>query len=123
MTQEHFAAFFERVAQDPSGEPFADAGLVVAFEASNPDGRIVVDGRMRASDGAWFSVHTGTSPEPKPDVTFVATAQNFDLVLRGEMSIVPALAMRKIQAQGSVAKAMRLIPAFERCLPLYTSAS
>lgn len=122
MTQEHFATFFDSVAHNAAGEPFAEAGLVVAFESTEPESRVLLDGRTRAQDGAWFIVHAGEIAEPKPDVTFVATATTFDRILRGEMSVIPALAMRKVQAHGSVAKAMRLIPALERCLPLYVTA-
>jgi hypothetical protein len=119
VTQERFARFFRAVAADDVGRSFADAGIAVAFEAPEIGSRIVLDASAPASGAPWFTVREGDEPGPEPDVTFRGSAESFDRVLRGKLGVVMALASRKIVATGSVARAMRLVPAFEQCLDLY----
>jgi hypothetical protein len=119
MTQERFASFLKAVSASDAGEHFAAAYVVAAFESRDIGSRIVIDTKTRASDGAWFTVHIDDEWAPEAEVTFSAPAETFDRVLRGDLGIMLAIASRKIQTVGKVPRAMRLVPAFERSLPLY----
>ena len=119
MNQERLADFLRAVARTEAGQSFARADIVAAFEARDTGSRIVIDTRNRPNDGTWFSVHVGTIDEvPPAEVTFTANSETYDKVLRGEVGIMYAIASRHIAAEGKVPRAMRLVPAFESCLPL-----
>ena len=119
MTHERFVTFLRMVSASDAGEQFASADVVAAFEARDIGSRIVIDTKNRPGDGAWFSVHVDEETAPPVEVTFSARAEIFDRVLRGDLGIMLAIASRKILAEGKVPRAMRLVPAFERSLPLY----
>lgn len=119
MTQERFARFLRAVSTSDAGEHFANAYVVAAFESNDIGSRIIIDTKNRPSDGAWFSVHIDDEWAPAPEVTFSAPAETFDRILRGDLGIMLAIASKKIVAEGKVPRAMRLVPAFERSLPLY----
>lgn len=123
MTQDRFAEFLKAVSTSDEGEYFANAYVVAAFESHDIGSRIIIDTKNRPSDGAWFSVHVDDDFAPEVEVTFRAPAETFDRVLRGDLGIMLAIASRKIVAEGKVPRAMRLVPAFERSLPLYRQAS
>jgi len=117
MTHDRFVAFLEAVSASDEGEHFAAADVIAAFEAHDIGSRIVIDTRNRP-EGAWFSIHLDRDG-PAAEVTFSGRAEVFDRVLRGDLGIMLAIASRKIVAEGKVPRAMRLVPAFERSLPLY----
>lgn len=120
MTQERFADFLKAVSCSDAGEHFANAYVVAAFESKDIGSRIVIDTKTRPGDGRWFSVHIDDEFAPDAEVTFSAPAETFDRVLRGDLGIMLAIASRKIVTEGrAVPRAMRLVPAFERSLPLY----
>jgi putative sterol carrier protein len=120
---DRFAAFLRAVSTSEAGESFATAYIVAAFQTHDTSSRIVIDTKSKTSDGAWFSVHYNDEHAPEAEVTFTGRADVFDRVLRGDLGIMMALTSRKIVAEGtsrgSVPRAMRLVPAFERSLPLY----
>src|SRR5436305_802490 len=119
MTQERFFEFLKAVSVSAEGQHFANAYIVAAFDSHDIGSRIVIDTKSRSSDGAWFTVHTGTDGDMPPvEVTFSSTEAIYDKVLRGELGIMYAIASRRIAAEGKVPRAMRLVPAFESCLPL-----
>jgi putative sterol carrier protein len=123
MTTDRFADFLRAVATSDAGESFASAYIVAAFETHDGTLRIVIDTKSKTVDGAWFSVHVNDADAPDAEVTFSGGSETFDRVLRGDLGIMMALTTRKITAEGtsrgSVPRAMRLVPAFERSLPLY----
>jgi putative sterol carrier protein len=123
MTADRFAAFLRAVSTSDAGESFADAYIVAAFETHDNAARIVIDTKSKTRDGAWFSVHVDDEDAPAAEVTFLARSETFDRVLRGDLGIMMAITTRKIVAEGtsrgSVPRAMRLVPAFEKSLPLY----
>lgn len=123
MTGDRFADFLRAVASSDEGESFASAYIVAAFETHDGAARIVIDTKSKTVDGAWFSVHLNDAEAPPAEVTFSGRSEIFDRVLRGDLGIMMALTSRKITAEGtsrgSVPRAMRLVPAFERSLPLY----
>jgi len=119
VTQERFADFLRAVARTDAGKTFARADIVAAFEAQDIGSRIVIDTKTRPTDGTWFSVHVDGDDAPDAEVTFSASSETFDRVLRGELGIMFALASRRIATEGKVPRAMRLVPAFQTCLPYY----
>jgi putative sterol carrier protein len=123
MTADRFADFLRAVAASDEGESFAIAYIVAAFETHDGGARIVIDTKSKTVDGAWFSVHLNDADAPPAEVTFSGRSETFDRVLRGDLGIMMALTTRKITAEGTsrgaVPRAMRLVPAFERSLPLY----
>jgi hypothetical protein len=118
VTHERFVAFLRAVSDSAQGEHFAAADVVAAFEARDIGSRIVIDTKNRPSNGAWFDIFVDDTAPPA-EVTFSAPAETFDRVLRGDLGIMLAIASRKIVAEGKVPRAMRLVPAFERCLGHY----
>jgi putative sterol carrier protein len=123
MTSDRFAEFLRAVSTSDAGESFASAYIVAAFETHDNDVRIVIDTKSKTDEGAWFSVHVNDADAPPAEVTFSGRSETFDRVLRGDLGIMMAITTRKIVAEGtsrgSVPRAMRLVPAFERSLPLY----
>lgn len=119
VTTDRFADFLRYVSTCAAGEHFANAYIVAAFEARDIGSRIVIDTKTRPAGGGWFSIHIDDDAAPAAEVTFSAPAETFDRVLRGDLGIMLAIASRKIATEGKVPRAMRLVPAFERSLPLY----
>ena len=120
---DRFADFLRTVAASDVGESFANAYIVAAFETNDDGSRIVIDTKSKTREGAWFSVHYNDEHAPEAEVTFTGRSETFDRVLRGDLGIMMAITTRKIVAEGtsrgSVPRAMRLVPAFERSLSLY----
>ena len=121
MTHERFVAFLRAVSASEDGEHFANANVIAAFEAKDIGSRIVIDTTSRSKDGAWFTIYLDDAAPPA-EVTFAAPAETFDRVLLGDLDIMLAIASRKIVAEGKVARAMRLVPAFRRSLPHYLTS-
>ena len=114
---ERFYAFFQYIAHSEQGRALAISAIVAKFTSVGEDEYIIVDATKAAPDGAAFCVFRNEGPEP--DVTFLAKIETYEEVLYGELNLVMAFTTGKIRSRGSTAKAMRMLPVFERCLPLY----
>ena len=110
--------FFRYVASSRAGRSVADAKIVAAFVFSAPAGRVVLDGRSERPPGQHFIVHTGNHGPPA-DVTFSMTADAAEHVFTGGTPIVVALANGTIRARGAIGRALPLVPAVSRWIPLY----
>ena len=112
------------VSTSDAGESFASAYIMAAFETHDNDVRIVIDTKSKTDRRAWFSVHVNDADAPPAEVTFSGTLGDLrSRPARRSLGIMMAITTRKIVAEGtsrgSVPRAMRLVPAFERSLPLY----
>jgi len=117
------AEFLRAVSTSEAGKSFAGVHIVAAFEAGDDSPRIVIDTKGERANGAWFNVHVDDEHAPAAEVTFSARSEVFERILSGDLGIMLAITTRKIVAEGtsrgSVPRAMRLVPAFERSLAFY----
>jgi hypothetical protein len=111
----HIGRLFEAVAADPElGARCREADTIVQYRYRNPDAQITV--RMRADGVARVDLGE-TDLEPEIVVTMEAdTAHRFWL---GRVSVTLALAGGQMEAQGPVAKILKLVPATEPIFARY----
>jgi putative sterol carrier protein len=123
VTAGRLEAFLRAVSTSDAGKSFAGLHIIAAFETGDGSPRIVIDTKSKAGDGVWFNVHVNDEHAPPAEVTFSGQSEVFDRILRGDLGIMLAISTRKIVAEGtsrgSVPRAMRLVPAFERSLAFY----
>jgi hypothetical protein len=112
--------FFRQVARSREGASVAGSGLVAAFVFNSPQARVVLDGRTDPPKGEHFVVHVGNHG-PTADVTFSMAADDAERVFTGRVPIVLALANGTIRARGAVGRAMPLVPAVKKWVPLYVA--
>ena len=100
----------ERIFSAPYDHPDADlltrSRLAVAFVFTDPDVRVLVDGR--AGTGA-VQVTFGDAVQPAP-VTFRMNGKTAHPFWMGELNVVTEMALGRIQLQGPLLTALKISP-------------
>ena len=112
--------FFTQFASENDGT-FSGSGVVAAFTLSNPTARVVLDGSTAATDAQFFGVHVNDDGAPNPQVELFTDADTFDLLLRGEAQVMTLMMTGKLKSKGDVTKAMALMPAMSKAVPMYAA--
>jgi hypothetical protein len=113
-----FGGFLHELATT-SEEPLAGSGLVVAYNATDPDARFVIDATVTPEPGRRFAYYIDDPAAPQPDVEFTASADTLDKLYKGEAQVMALVMMGKLKVQGDMSKAMGLLPALTAAVPLY----
>lgn len=105
--------FEEAMADDDLGPRFADSGVVLKLNYSDPDATILVDMPNR-------EVHTGSVDDaPDPSVEMWMTADTGHRFWLGDVNISVALAKGTMRAKGPVPKILKLVPLAKEVFPRY----
>jgi putative sterol carrier protein len=100
----YIGGIFENAFADPEiGPKLVDTGLVVAFDFTDPDAKVIIDMPNKAVSGA--------SPgAPAPSATMSMTADLGNAYWQGKVNLPMAMAKRKIKVDGNVASLLKLAP-------------
>ena len=101
------------------GPKIGKSGMVVQFIYHEPEAMTTIDARGRPTQpGAFFDVIHGPCKLP-PDVTFSMKADLANLFWNKKVNLMAAITKGQIKVQGSLPKALKLLPAIEPAYPLY----
>jgi 2-oxoisovalerate dehydrogenase E1 component len=105
---------FERIAADPElSNRLVEGAMVVRFKWHDPEGEATID--LRA-----LPIRFTLGPSDlAPDVEMTQTADVAHQFWLGRLNVAQAIASRKVVTRGSVAKALRLLPAVQPAFTLY----
>jgi pyruvate/2-oxoglutarate/acetoin dehydrogenase E1 component/TPP-dependent pyruvate/acetoin dehydrogenase alpha subunit len=107
-------SLFEKAKREPSiRQELVKGDLIVRFRFADPDAEITVD--LRGDD---IAIHQGHL-DLEPDVEFSSSADDAHLFWLGRLSLMRAIATRRVIARGSVPKALGLLPAIEPLFSMY----
>ena len=112
--------FFTELAAE-NDATFSGSGVVAAFTLSDPDARVVLDGSVPPAEGRYFGVHVNDDAAPQPQVELFTDSETFDKLLRGEAQVMTLMMTGKLKSKGDVTKAMALMPAMSKAVPLYAA--
>ena len=103
-------SLLEQVFSAPYDHPEADlltrSKLAVAFVFSDPDVRVLVDGRA----GSGAVQITFGRPEQDAPLTFSMNGKTAHPFWMGELNVVTEMALGRIQLQGSLLTALKIAP-------------
>ena len=116
--RETLRGFFTELARENDGT-FSGSGVVAAFNLSEPDARLVLDGSVTPKEGAYFGVYVDDSSAPEAVVELITDTDTFDKVMRGEANVMMLMMTGKMKSKGDVTRAMALMPAMTKAVPLY----
>lgn len=115
--QDVLQAVLERGQDTDTARGLAKAGIVIAFVYTDPDLRLVMDGKS-PSEGQAMGYFFGEDG-PTPDVTFTLHGDVGNRFWSGKLNVPQALARGQIKAQGSIAKALKLLPLMPSISQIY----
>jgi len=115
---EFIGGFFREEAVS-GGKFFAGSGVIYAYVLTDLDVRVIVDASIKPQPGRNFDVYVNDPNAPKPTVEFIAEADMFDKVYRGEAQPLALMMTGKVKTKGNVADAMRTLPAMGVLIPHY----
>lgn len=105
--------FDDAMADDDLGPRFAESGVILKLNYTDPDASLVVDMPNR-------EVHKGDlSAAPDPTVEMWMTADVGHKFWLGEVNISVALAKGTMRAKGPVPKILKLVPLAKELFPRY----
>ena len=101
-------ALFQRLAErEAVAARLLQAGIVVEFRYTDPEGRVTID--LRRPPLSWTFGET----ELEPDVVMIQSADTAHEFWLGRLGAPRAIATRRVVARGSIAKALDLLPALK----------
>jgi len=117
-----FDAFMKEVLAHPLiGPKLARSKMVVRFQYTDPEAQITINFKEPPKDPALAgNFYWGTGPDiADPDVVFKQSADFSNRFWQGKENVIAALAKRQVSAQGSITKALQLIPAIRPSFRIY----
>jgi len=121
---EIYGALFDLVGRDSGiGRRLANAGLVVQFRLSHPEGMVTLDLRGPPMRGGTYVDYILGECAIEPDVVFETSSDFSNRFLQGKVNILRALIKGQIRARGMVGMALRLIPLIEPVFEIYPTGS
>ena len=117
--QQILGGFFEQMRTDPELGPQVRAAAVeVTFFFTDPDLTVTIDAVNPPQQGGDFNINYGpTELEPPLKLTMAAdTAHRF---WQGRLNVMMALAQQELSIEGSIGKAMALLPAVQPAFARY----
>jgi len=117
---ECFGELFKRASLDPQiGKRLSQAGIIVRFEYTDPEGEITIDLKNPPrEEGTYANVYLGEC-DLAPDVVMKQSADFSHRFWHGKENAITAIATRKITASGDVGRALALLSAIRPLFRLY----
>ena len=113
--QETFGRFFSRLSQRPDiADRLVAGSFVLRFRYKAPEAMVTID--LREAPIRW----TFGPTDLQPDLEMIQSADVAHEFWLGRLNVTRALATRRVVARGSVAKALKLLPALKPAYALYT---
>jgi putative sterol carrier protein len=99
------------------GPKLARSKMIIQFQYTDPDCQITINFKDPQKEGtppfAWGPTTL------KPDVVFKQSADFSNRFWQGKENVIAALAKRQVTAQGSITKALQLIPIIRPSFRIY----
>lgn len=115
---EFLGGFFRQESQTDD-KMFAGSGMVVAYNLSDLDVRVVLDARKTPQPGSAYDLFVNDPAAPEPVTEFIVDSDTFDKLYNGQAQPMMVMMSGKVKTKGDVAAAMRLLPAMARIIPHY----
>lgn len=112
-----FDAFIREVLAHPIiGPKLQRSKMTVQFQYTDPDAKITVNFKNPSQPGG--DIIWGET-DLNPDVMFRQSADFSNRFWQGKENVIAALAKRQVSAQGSITKALQLIPVIRPSFRIY----
>ena len=117
---EIYATLFDLLGRYPRiGFSLANAGLIVQFRLSDPDGIVTLNMRSKPVHNGMYVGYIPGEFTIEPDVVFEASSDLSNRFLQGRINIVRALMTAQIKTKGKTRKALKLVPSIEPAFQIY----
>ena len=118
---EIYASLFDLLGRDSwIGLRLANAGLVVRFRLSDPDGMVTLNMRDKPMRSGMYVDYVLGECAIEPDVVFEASSDFSNRFLQGKANIIRALITGQIRAKGRTEKILKLIPVIKPVFEIYS---
>lgn len=113
-----FDAFVNEILVHPLiGPKLTRSKMIVQFQYTDPDAQITINLKETPASGSKSYVWGET--DLKPDVIFKQSVDFSNRFWQGKENVIAALAKRQVSAQGSITKALQLIPVIRPSFRIY----
>jgi putative sterol carrier protein len=113
-----FKAFIEEVLVHPIiGPKLSRSKMIVQFQYTDPDTQITInlkDPNIKLEERCIWG-----PTDLQPDVMFRQSADFSNRFWQGKENVIAAMAKRQVSAQGSITKALQLIPVIRPSFRIY----
>lgn len=115
-----FDAFMREVLAHPLiGPKLSKSKMIVQFQYTEPDAQVTISFKDKPTDPKLAGNLTWGPTTLVPDVMFKQTADFSNRFWQGKENVIAAMAKRKVSAQGSITKALQLIPIIRPSFRIY----
>ena len=115
-----FDAFMREVLSHPLiGPKLARSKMIVQFQYTEPDAQITINFKEPSGDAKLAGKFYWGETALVPDVSFRQSADFSNRFWQGKENVIAALAKRQVTAQGSITKALQLIPVIRPSFRIY----
>ncbi|MBI2712328.1 MAG: SCP2 sterol-binding domain-containing protein [Bdellovibrio sp.] len=113
-----FSTFISQILAHPLiGPKLSKSKMIIQFQYTDPDCQVTINFKDPAPEGKYPLVW-GETPL-KPDVMFRQSADFSNRFWQGKENVIAAMAKRQVTAQGSITKALQLIPIIRPSFRIY----
>lgn len=113
-----FTAFIAEILAHPLiGPKLTRSKMIIQFQYTDPDHQITINLKDPTKEGDLPFAWGPTSL--KPDVMFKQSADFSNRFWQGKENVIAAMAKRLVTAQGSIPKALQLIPIIRPSFRIY----
>lgn len=117
---EIYAALFDLLGRDSQvGLRLANAGLVIQFRLSDPDGIVTLNMRDKAMRGGMYVDYFLGECDIEPDVVFETSSDLSNRFLQGKVNIIQALIKHQIRVKGRMGKVLKLMQLIKLVFEIY----
>ena len=117
---EIYAALFDLLGRDSQiGLRLANAGVVIQFRLSDPDGIMTLNMRDKPMRSGMYVDYILGECDIEPDVVFETSSDLSNRFLQGEVNIIQALIKHQIRVKGRMGKVFKLMQLIKPVFEIY----
>jgi hypothetical protein len=117
---EIYATLFDLLGRDPRiGFILANAGLIVQFRLSDPDGTVTLTMRDKPIRSGMYMDSIVGECTIESDIVLVTSSDLSNRFLQGKINIVRALMTGQIKTKGRTGKALKPVSSIEPVFQIY----
>lgn len=117
---EIYAALFDLLGRDSQiGLRLANAGVVIQFRLSDPDGIMTLNMRDKPMRSGMYVDYILGECDIEPDVVFETSSDLSNRFLQGKVNIIQALIKHQIRVKGRMGKVFKLMQLIKPVFEIY----
>jgi len=117
---EIYAALFDLLGRDSQiGLRLANAGVVIQFRLSDPDGIMTLNMRDKPMRSGMYVDYILGECDIEPDVVFETSSDLSNRFLQGKVNIIQALIKHQIRVKGRMGKVLILMQLIKPVFEIY----